>query len=252
MEARSFRVEEQRRDHLDLGVTAADRTERAQPLAVALRSALQETQSYPMSEHRRVSHRGEIALVVLETRYRPKRKEVGAAIEPRGSIDRLDADERRPIGIGQTRSFGQYAADEILLLGHHAAEPKIGGGRRAVQLVARDMTLFDAHHTERLGSVRRDIERFTRAHDRPDHRISVAGRHGKLVGQLAGEGNTEHPDRKVPPGELRAGEIGKGPVGQVERIAEEPFEELARLRSRNRVLGPLLGHGDDLNVQLGP
>src|SRR6202453_3285153 len=38
----------------------------------------------------------------------------------------------------------------------------------------------------------------------------------------------------------------------IDRIPEQALEKLARLRPRNGVLGPLLGNGHDLNVELRP
>jgi hypothetical protein len=68
MEARSFRIEEDRRADLDLDIAVADRIDGADALADAGLPVLEQTEPHPVLEMGRIGDRGHIAFVVLHHR----------------------------------------------------------------------------------------------------------------------------------------------------------------------------------------
>ena len=200
-------IVEHRIAHLDQLVARAHGIPGAHALAVARWPACQQAEPDPVAERRRERDRRHVALVVGRHRLGAHGHEMRAGPQPRRAIDRLEADQRRPVGRQQRRPVRHDAADVVLARRHHAAEPQVARRGLPVDLVAGDVALLDAHDTQRLGAVGRDGELAARLHDAPDQRVAIARRHRDLVGEFAREREAEqarldaahHRDLAAPP-----------------------------------------------------
>src|SRR5689334_24810526 len=176
MEPRPFGVEEHRVADFDLDIAVAHWIVSAHPFADPLRPARDHTKADPVTEHRRERDRGRVALIVLDCVRRTRGQKMCARTQPRLAIDRTKAHERRPVFCKKRRTLRHRAADTVLLRGYQLAEAEIACGQLPVDLVARHVSLFDAHYAERLGAIRRDAELLARRHDGADERIAIARR----------------------------------------------------------------------------
>jgi hypothetical protein len=135
-------------------------------------------------------------------------------------------------------------ADIVLLRGHHPPEAEIARRGLAVELVAGDMALLDAHHAERLGAVGRDADAAAGLPSAPAQRIAIARRHRELIGELAGERDPEQPRRNAAADVNSARrEIGEGLVGDIVLGSSTPAAPRATSARRSQ-LRPLLGDRD--------
>src|SRR3954465_9832381 len=95
MKPRSFGIEEHRIADFDLDIAVAHRIVGAHPLAETLRPVCDDTKSDPMAEHGRERPRGHVALVVPDGCHGSYRQEMRARAQPRPTVDRAEAGERR-------------------------------------------------------------------------------------------------------------------------------------------------------------
>ena len=126
----------------------------------------------------------------------------------RFTINGLQADKAQPVLVDKRLASGEDRADAVLLRRYHARHAQIPRGDGAVQLIAGDMPLLNAHDAERFGAVRRYVIGFAGRHQRTDHGVAIACRNGNFIGEFAGEGNAEQPRRRAAAnGELAAGNV---------------------------------------------
>src|SRR3954469_13589755 len=159
MKTAPFRIKKDGRADVYFHVTVAERIVQANAFADPLRAPLQEPEPDPVPEHRRERHGGHVTLIVLQRGGVAARQEMRTGPQPRALVGWPDADERGPRWVSQAGAAGKNAADEVLLLCHHAPEAEVSRSGRAVEFIAGDMSFLDAHDPKRFGSVGRDVER---------------------------------------------------------------------------------------------
>src|SRR6478752_6547818 len=145
-EAPSFRIDEARPDDHGEGVAGAH------DLSHALRPALEQPKSEPVTERGREGDRGDVTLIVLGTGLGILGQEMAAAAEAAFRFDRLESDQSGTLWIGESRARRHEAADEVLLGRKHLAHAEIVRRGLAVQLPARRVPLLDAEHAKRFSA----------------------------------------------------------------------------------------------------
>src|SRR6516165_10334708 len=249
----SFGVEEDWRGDDAFDIATAQEIDGTNELTETLAPLGEKAKADVLIEHRREGDRGEIALVIGRDGIGADRNEMRAGGQGLRSIDGFHADEDRSHRVDQSRAPGKHLADAILVCRDHAAEAKVARRGLPVDLWSADMPLLDAKHVQRLCPIRCDVEVGPSLHQRTDRRVAVARRHGDLVGKLAGEGHAEQPRRHpTADRELARGHAWKAFVANIELPIDELGQHLARTRTGDGVLRPVIRHRYEPHIELWP
>ncbi len=144
-----------RRADLGLEIAISQRIVHKDVLSDALGTTCQEAKTNPVPQHRRERDRCDVALVIFQGGVFATSQQVCARAQAPRSVEGLETDKGRPLDIAQAGTGREHAADIVLLGGHHLAQPEVRRRGHAVQLVSRDVALFDAHHAKRFSAIRR-------------------------------------------------------------------------------------------------
>src|SRR5258706_8687069 len=197
MQPLSFWINEAGRTNLNLDAAIAHRIDRDDALAETRASAREQAESNPAAERRRKSDRGYYPSIICGFSRSLGGDQMCASVKAIGPPCWRKAHQRLPLRRQQARTLGHDPAHIVLILRHHPAETKIGRRGAAVEFVAGDVALFDAHYAERFRAVGRDAERCARLHQRLRHCVAEARRHCDLIGKFARERQPEQARRNA-------------------------------------------------------
>src|SRR5262249_50872706 len=114
------------------------------------------------------------------------RDEVGPR-RHRPPVERANADQLLPVGIGQRRTKSERLADEILLHREHLFQAEVVDRRAAVDLGAGNMAFLDAKRSKRLKTIGYDRELLAGLEQPFPNGVGMIRSAVDLVGTLARE-----------------------------------------------------------------
>ncbi len=87
----------------------------------------------------------------------------------------------------QRRASGHDPADIVLFSRSHSSQAQIASDRLTIQLIARDMALFDTHDAKSFRAIDATAKRDGLARELIEQALAVACGNSDLIGQFAGE-----------------------------------------------------------------
>ncbi len=156
-------------------------------LSMARAPATQQRQCYRAVQHRRITARTHMALIIVHGWQRAFIEQMRAGGEFGSRFNCLQADQLQPVRLLQRLASEQRTAQVRLFLAGKLTHAKIVRRDPSIDLGMRDKALLNAHDAHGFGAVCGDAQWLAQPHQMLGNLIAVICRYGQFVGQFAGE-----------------------------------------------------------------